>query len=130
MRAMYGSRIPLIRMTNINLEPSDWTKEEIIKDTKNGILATGAILAIFDQRRRTYIFGGEIGWKIENHEITEPVKFPDLSRHLDQFVEKLRCRFERGLAVFWRELWQRQTSSIDEGGTLLQHCKIQKHSYW
>ncbi|MFI5421079.1 MAG: TldD/PmbA family protein, partial [Nitrososphaerales archaeon] len=76
MRAMYGSRIPLIRMTNINLEPSDWTREEIIKDTKNGILATGAILAIFDQRRRTYIFGGEIGWKIENHEITEPVKFP------------------------------------------------------
>ena len=76
MRAMYGSRIPLIRMTNINLEPGDWSRDEIIKDTADGILATGAILAIFDQRRRTFIFGGEIGWKIENHSVTEPVKFP------------------------------------------------------
>ena len=76
MRAMYGTRIPLIRMTNINLEPGDWSRDEIIKDTKDGILATGAILAIFDQRRRTFIFGGEIGWRIANGDVREAIKFP------------------------------------------------------
>src|SRR5690606_29331349 len=39
MRAMNWANIPLIRMTNINLEPGDWTLDEIIRDTKSGILA-------------------------------------------------------------------------------------------
>ena len=76
MRAMTGVFLPLIRMTNINLEPGDWTANELVQDTRGGILATGASLAIFDQRRRTFIFSGEIGWRIENGELKEVIKNP------------------------------------------------------
>ena len=37
MRAMDWSRIPIVRMVNINLEPGTWTLEDLIADTKDGI---------------------------------------------------------------------------------------------
>jgi len=36
MRADGWNRIPLIRMTNINLEPGTWRLEDLIADTENG----------------------------------------------------------------------------------------------
>ena len=76
MRAMDGVHPPLIRMNNINLLPGDWTRDEIISDTSEGLLITGPIMEIFDQRRRTFIFGAEIGWLIKNGELVEVVRNP------------------------------------------------------
>ncbi len=73
MRAVNGANLPLIRMSNINLLPGDHTREEMIKETKKGILMTAPVMEIFDQRRRAFIFGAEIGWKIENGELSEVV---------------------------------------------------------
>jgi len=36
MRADGWNRIPLIRMTNINLEPGEWTLDQMIADTEEG----------------------------------------------------------------------------------------------
>jgi TldD protein len=76
MRAMDGMHPPLIRMNNINLLPGDWTREEIISDTREGILMTGPIMEIFDQRRRTFIFGAEIGWRIKKGDLVEVIRNP------------------------------------------------------
>ena len=76
VRGMTGMHLPLIRMTNINLLPSDWTREEIVEDTKEGVMMISPVMEIFDQRRRTFTFGGEIGWKIEHGEVTQTLRYP------------------------------------------------------
>lgn len=76
MRADGWNRIPLIRMTNINLEPGEWTLEEMIADTKEGVfLSTNRSWSI-DDRRINFQFGTEIGWKIENGKLGDMVKNP------------------------------------------------------
>ena len=66
MRAESWAHIPLIRMTNINLEPGTWKVEDLIADTADGILmATNRSWSI-DDRRYNFQFGTEAGWEIRN----------------------------------------------------------------
>ncbi|MGB2990689.1 MAG: TldD/PmbA family protein [Candidatus Zixiibacteriota bacterium] len=66
MRAENWNRIPLIRMTNINLEPGEWDLEELIKDTKNGVfLDTNKVWSI-DDKRLNFQFGVEAAWEIKD----------------------------------------------------------------
>ncbi|MBI1797042.1 MAG: TldD/PmbA family protein [Candidatus Eisenbacteria bacterium] len=65
MRAESFGHIPLIRMTNINLEPGVWTLNDLIADTGEGILmATNRSWSI-DDRRYNFQFGTEAGWEIK-----------------------------------------------------------------
>ncbi len=76
MRADGWNRIPLIRMTNINLEPGDWTLEEMIEDTDDGVfLCTNRSWSI-DDKRINFQFSTEIGWEIKNGKICEMIKNP------------------------------------------------------
>ena len=76
MRADGWNRIPLIRMTNINLEPGEWTLEQMIADTDDGIfLSTNRSWSI-DDKRINFQFGTEIGWEIKNGKLGEMVKNP------------------------------------------------------
>lgn len=66
MRADGWNRIPLIRMTNINLEPGEWTLEDLIKDTKDGVfLDTNKVWSI-DDKRLNFQFAVEAAWEIKN----------------------------------------------------------------
>jgi len=65
MRAESWSHIPLVRMTNINLEPGAWSLEDLIVDTDEGILmATNRSWSI-DDKRYNFQFGTEVGWEIK-----------------------------------------------------------------
>ena len=65
MRADGWNRIPLIRMTNINLEPGEWELDDLIADTENGyFLDTNKSWSI-DDKRLNFQFGLEAAWKIE-----------------------------------------------------------------
>jgi len=65
MRAESWSRIPLIRMTNVNLEPGDSSLEEMIAGTEHGVyLETNRSWSI-DDRRLNFQFGTQNGWLIE-----------------------------------------------------------------
>lgn len=76
MRADGWNRIPLIRMTNINLEPGEWTLEDMIADTEDGVfLSTNRSWSI-DDKRINFQFGTEIGWEIKKGKIGEMVKNP------------------------------------------------------
>jgi len=66
MRADSPLALPIIRMTNINLLPGDWKADEIVEDTKNGILITTNRSWSIDDRRVNFQFGTEIGWRIRN----------------------------------------------------------------
>ena len=76
MRADGWNRIPLVRMTNINLEPGGWTLDEMISDTDEGIfLSTNRSWSI-DYQRINFQFGTEVGWEIKKGRLGEMVKNP------------------------------------------------------
>lgn len=100
MRAMSGLHQPLVRMSNINLLAGDWTREEIIKDTKQGLLITAPLMEIFDQRRRTFTFSGEIGWRIKNGEIAGVVKEPIYSGQTLNFWHNCDAIAKDGWTLF------------------------------
>jgi TldD protein len=76
MRADGWNRIPLIRMTNINLEPGDLTLEEMIANTKEGLFLTTNRSWSIDDKRINFQFGTEIGWEIKNGKLRDMVKNP------------------------------------------------------
>lgn len=76
MRADSPQRIPLIRMVNINLEPNGWKRDEIIEDTKNGILMSTNKSWSIDDKRLNFQFGTEIAWEIKNGELTRVLRNP------------------------------------------------------
>lgn len=76
MRADGWDHIPIIRMTNINLKPSDWNLDEIIKDTKKGIYAASVSSWSIDDKRLNFQFGTEIAWEIKDGSIGRVFKNP------------------------------------------------------
>ncbi|MHA1903757.1 MAG: TldD/PmbA family protein [Candidatus Thorarchaeota archaeon] len=76
MRADSPQKIPLIRMVNINLEPNGWKRNDIIEDTKKGILMTTNKSWSIDDKRLNFQFGTEIAWEIINGEIGQILKNP------------------------------------------------------
>lgn len=77
------SHLPMIRMTNINLEPGGedgtgkaWELDALINDTKNGILFSTNKSWSIDDRRLNFQFGTEIGWEIKNGKLGRMLKNP------------------------------------------------------
>ncbi|MCC6175365.1 MAG: TldD/PmbA family protein [Chloroflexi bacterium] len=74
MRADGWNRTPLIRMTNVNLEPGEWALADLIADTDRGVfLQTNRSWSI-DDRRLNFQFGTEIGWEIRNGKLGAMLK--------------------------------------------------------
>lgn len=65
MRADGWNRIPLIRMTNINLEPGPWSLDDLIADTDEGIFMQTNKSWSIDDKRLNFQFGTEIAWEIK-----------------------------------------------------------------
>jgi TldD protein len=85
MRADGWNRLPLIRMTNINLEPGEWTLEQMIADTEEGLfLSTNRSWSIDDQRIN-FQFGTEIGWEIKAGKLGGMIKNPTYTGITPQF---------------------------------------------
>lgn len=76
MRADSPLALPLIRMTNINLLPGDWKSEEIIEDTRDGVLMMTNRSWSIDDKRINFQFGTEIGWRIRNGSLDTMIKNP------------------------------------------------------
>ena len=76
MRAHGWRRIPLIRMTNISLTPGQWTLDDLIADTKDGIYMDTNRSWSIDQNRLNFQFGAEIAWEIKNGKKVRMLKNP------------------------------------------------------
>jgi TldD protein len=76
-RAWSWNRIPLIRMTNINLRPGEaGSLDDLISDTDDGIFMSINKSWSIDDRRLNFQFGDQAGWLIRNGKLTELVKNP------------------------------------------------------
>ncbi|MBI4733538.1 MAG: TldD/PmbA family protein, partial [Rubrobacteridae bacterium] len=77
MRADGWGKLPLIRMTNINLLPGNSTLDQMISEVKDGLyLATNRSWSI-DDKRLNFQFATQVGWEIKNGKLGSMVKNPN-----------------------------------------------------
>ncbi len=76
MRASGWDRTPLIRMTNVSLEPGTWNFEDLIADTDEGIFMETNRSWSIDDRRYNFQFGTEIGYEIKNGKLGRMLRNP------------------------------------------------------
>ena len=79
------NRMPMVRMTNVGLLPGDSSMEEIVSETRHGVvMATNRSWSI-DDRRLNFQFGCEIGWEVVDGKRTRMVKNPTYTGITPQF---------------------------------------------
>ncbi|MBI2884932.1 MAG: TldD/PmbA family protein [Candidatus Omnitrophica bacterium] len=66
MRAEHWDTPPLVRMTNVNLEPGEATVEELLRDVRRGYLLSTNKSWSIDDKRLNFQFTTEIGREIIN----------------------------------------------------------------
>ncbi len=69
-RSSGWNRIPIVRMTNINLLPGDFTLDELISDIENGLLLETNKSWSIDDKRLNFQFATEIAYEIKNGKLT------------------------------------------------------------
>jgi TldD protein len=85
MRADGWANFPLIRMTNISIEPREGTLADIIGDTEDGIyMATNTSWSI-DDHRVNFQFGCEAAWRIRNGRLAEMYRNPNYTGITTEF---------------------------------------------
>jgi TldD protein len=85
MRADGWQNLPLVRMTNISIEPREGSLADIVGDTKDGIfMATNTSWSI-DDKRVNFQFGCEIGWRIKDGNLTEMYRNPNYTGITTEF---------------------------------------------
>ncbi len=69
--------LPILRMPNVSIEPgsnSSPSLDELIADTKKGILVDGRGSFSIDHQRINFQFGGDCAWRIENGQKREIIR--------------------------------------------------------
>ncbi|MFY1695748.1 MULTISPECIES: TldD/PmbA family protein [unclassified Solwaraspora] len=76
VRADGWSRLPMVRMTNVGLEPGPHTLDEMIAATDDGVLMDFNRSWSIDDKRLNFQFGCEIGWEIKNGKLGRMLRNP------------------------------------------------------
>jgi TldD protein len=85
MRADGWQNLPLIRMTNISIEPGQGSLADIIGDTKDGIyMCTNQSWSI-DDKRVNFQFGCEIAWRVQDGRLTTMYRNPNYAGITTEF---------------------------------------------
>ncbi|MGH2541317.1 MAG: TldD/PmbA family protein, partial [Ardenticatenaceae bacterium] len=74
MRANDWNRLPLIRMTNINLLPGVWRLEDLIADTERGLYLDMNRSWSIDDKRLNFQFGTEVAYEIKDGKVGQLYK--------------------------------------------------------
>ena len=73
---------PIVRMSNTYLQPGDMTFEELIEDIPDGIYLKGSRGGQVDTGKGIFQFNAGEGFKIENGELTTPLRDVSLSGNI------------------------------------------------
>jgi TldD protein len=85
MRADGWQNLPLIRMTNVNLEPGDGTLDDLLAEVADGVyLETNKSWSI-DDRRLNFQFGTQAAWRIKDGKLTEMYRNPNYTGITTEF---------------------------------------------
>jgi TldD protein len=99
MRAEGWNRMPLVRMTNLHLEPGEGTLEDLLADVSDGLyLETNKSWSI-DDKRLNFQFGTQIAWEVKDGKLGRMLRDATYTGITPQFWGKLD-------AVGGRESWR------------------------
>jgi TldD protein len=101
VRAETAARIPIIRMTNINLEPGTTPLDEIIADTKRGVFVETNKSWSIDDLRLNFQFGCEIAWEIENGRLGRMLRNPLYTGNTPDFWRSCDAIADRASWQIW-----------------------------
>jgi len=89
-RATAFYRVPIERMTNINIDPgADGSLDDIVKNTEQGIILDGDRSWSIGSNREQFHFANEIGWLVESGQVTRVVKHPTYKGSTTKFWNSL-----------------------------------------
>jgi len=74
VRADSWNRLPMIRMTNVSLEPRNWKLDELIADTEDGLFLSINKSSSIDDLRLNFQFGVEMAYEIKNGKLGQIYK--------------------------------------------------------
>lgn len=101
MRADNWNKIPLIRMTNINLEPGTWNFNDLVSDTDDGIYVETNRSWSIDDKRLNFQFGTEIAWEIKNGKLGRMFKNPTYTGITPQFWASCDAICDKSFWKMW-----------------------------
>jgi len=76
VRADGWARLPMVRMTNVGLEPGPHTLDEIVAATDDGVYMDLNRSWSIDDKRLNFQFGCEIGWEVKNGRLGRMLRNP------------------------------------------------------
>ena len=76
VRADGWARLPMVRMTNVGLEPGPHTLDEIIAATDDGIYMETNRSWSIDDRRLNFQFGTEVGYEVKHGQLGRLLRNP------------------------------------------------------
>jgi TldD protein len=101
MRADGWQNFPLIRMTNINLEPGTWDRDALIADTKSGLLLQTNKSWSIDDQRINFQFSTEVAREIHNGKLGRLYKNPVYTGITPQFWNSCDAICSDTFAQMW-----------------------------
>ncbi|MGH9413726.1 MAG: TldD/PmbA family protein [Terriglobales bacterium] len=103
MRAEAANRLPLIRMSNISIEPGPQrlSPEELIADTDAGFYMETNRSWSIDDKRYNFQFGTEIGWEIQHGRKIRMLKNPSYSGITTEFWNSMDAICSREHWTLW-----------------------------
>jgi TldD protein len=101
MRTESWNRLPIIRMTNISLNPGSWGFDDLIADTDDGILMETNRSWSIDDRRFQFQFSTEIGWEIKGGKKSRMLKNPSYSGITTEFWNSCDAICSRDHWTLW-----------------------------
>jgi len=122
-RAWNYRDLPLIRMRATYIEAGDWSREEIIQDTKDGLLLFGSGSGQADSNAE-FMFGVQEAYKIRKGEVGEPFRGVTISgsaydvlKSIDAVGKDFSLELGRG------HCGKMQPAKVDAGGPTVR-CKM------
>jgi len=88
-RAQSFMHTPLPRMSNTFMEPGDWEVDELIQDTKHGILLCSFNYGYTEPAKGQFMFQASHGYMIENGEIGQMVRDVSLAGQILDVLVKI-----------------------------------------
>jgi len=100
-RASGGDRAPLVRMTNVNLEPGDCSLDELLEGVNEGVYLDSNRSWSIDDRRLNFQFGTEFGRRIVRGELGELLRNPIYSGMTPAFWGSMDAVGDRSTRHLW-----------------------------
>jgi TldD protein len=80
---------PLPRMSNTFMEPGDWNVDELIQDTKTGILLCSFTYGYTQSAKGQFMFQASHGYMIENGELGQMIRDVSLAGNILEILPKV-----------------------------------------